>query len=120
MLHQHTYPHAADDASTTIHEKPIEKTASSYNIAILRSKKLGVVFTAMLLLQMLIALDQTILATTLPRIASVGAPQNSSRKIRPASRVRDLSASLIPLSFAPSAMLDRRRDRRHCSLRLWT
>ncbi|KAL8277526.1 hypothetical protein RQP46_010081 [Phenoliferia psychrophenolica] len=37
---------------------------------ILRGKKLAVVFTAMLLSILLIALDQTILATALPRIAS--------------------------------------------------
>ncbi|GAA5886794.1 hypothetical protein JCM6882_005893 [Rhodosporidiobolus microsporus] len=37
---------------------------------ILKGKKLAVVFTAMLLALLLIALDQTILATALPRIAS--------------------------------------------------
>ncbi|KAJ7238817.1 transporter [Mycena haematopus] len=37
---------------------------------IMTGKKLAVVFTAMILSQMLLALDQTILATALPRIAS--------------------------------------------------
>ncbi|KAK7039735.1 major facilitator transporter-like protein [Favolaschia claudopus] len=70
MSHQDTEPHAADDASGTVHEKSVEKAASAGGYTILTGKKLAVVFTAMLLSQMLIALDQTILATALPRIAS--------------------------------------------------
>ncbi|KAJ7802277.1 ABC transporter [Mycena olivaceomarginata] len=44
--------------------------ATSNPDTIVTGKKLAIAFTAMLLSQMLIALDQTILATALPRIAS--------------------------------------------------
>lgn len=53
-------------ASPAIGETPAGMDAS----AILKGKKLAVVFGAMLLSILLIALDQTILATALPKIAS--------------------------------------------------
>ncbi|KAK7013236.1 major facilitator transporter-like protein [Favolaschia claudopus] len=56
-----TEVHTTDDASTTKHEKPRRKP---------HQQGLAVAFTAMMLSQMLISLDQTILATALPRIAS--------------------------------------------------
>jgi MFS family permease len=55
--------------STTDNDTPAP-TAQTPPSAVLTGKKLAIVFVAMLLSLLLIALDQTILATALPRIAS--------------------------------------------------
>ncbi|KAK7042558.1 major facilitator transporter-like protein [Favolaschia claudopus] len=55
---------------STIHEEKTRTAPASDPDTILTGKKLAVVFIAMLLSLLLIALDQTILATALPRIAS--------------------------------------------------
>ncbi|KAJ7339008.1 ABC transporter [Mycena albidolilacea] len=53
----------------SVHEEKAGPAISNPD-TIVTGKKLAIAFTAMLLSQMLIALDQTILATALPRIAS--------------------------------------------------
>ncbi|KAK7044346.1 major facilitator transporter-like protein [Favolaschia claudopus] len=73
VSHQEVEPqiHSMDDASATVDEHAVDKpAAATAGYTILTGRRLVVVFTAMLLSQMLTALDQTILATALPRIAS--------------------------------------------------
>ncbi|KAF7314643.1 Major facilitator transporter-like protein [Mycena kentingensis (nom. inval.)] len=62
---------SADRTITSAHEpKPVDTPAAPDEDLILTGRKLAVVFVAMLLSVLLVALDQTILATALPRIAS--------------------------------------------------
>ncbi|GAA5957324.1 hypothetical protein JCM21900_000808 [Sporobolomyces salmonicolor] len=64
-------PTANNDPSTTSADAPATTSPPGVDVSlILKGKKLAVVFAAMLLALLLIALDQTILATALPRIAS--------------------------------------------------
>ncbi|TNY17839.1 ABC transporter [Rhodotorula diobovata] len=71
-LHKEVAPSSVADKSTT-EDGPVGAAGppgSPDTSAHLRGKKLAVVFAAMLLCLLLVALDQTILATALPRIAS--------------------------------------------------
>ncbi|KAJ7644629.1 ABC transporter [Roridomyces roridus] len=54
----------------TLHEEPRNEPAAEAASEILTGRRLAVVFSALLLSLLLIALDQTILSTALPRIAS--------------------------------------------------
>ncbi|KAF7335567.1 Major facilitator transporter-like protein [Mycena venus] len=66
----HTLRDAGSIGSVTRDEKVAAPPPASDPDTIVTGKKLAVAFVAMLLSQFLIALDQTILATALPRIAS--------------------------------------------------
>ncbi|KAF7345295.1 Major facilitator transporter-like protein [Mycena sanguinolenta] len=83
MSSHDTAPASQDATHTTTDEPSIQSTAHDERKepapsaqTFMTGKKLAVVFVAMILSQMLLALDQTILATALPRIASVRAPRS--------------------------------------------